>query len=42
VGAVANIQVIEILKILTGVGQTFHRKLLFMDFEKAVFETMRL
>jgi len=42
VGAVANIQVAEILKILTGVGQTLHRKLLFMDFEKAIFETMTL
>jgi molybdopterin/thiamine biosynthesis adenylyltransferase len=42
VGAVANIQVTEILKILTGIGQTLHRKLLFMDFEKAIFETMTL
>ena len=42
VDAVASIQVIEVLKILTGIGQTYHRKLLFMDFEKAIFETMTL
>ena len=42
VGAVASIQVVEVLKILTGIGQTYHRKLLFMDFEKAIFETMTL
>ena len=42
VGAVASIQVVEVLKILTGIGEPLHRRLLFMDFEKAICETMML
>ncbi|MBN1880932.1 MAG: HesA/MoeB/ThiF family protein [Deltaproteobacteria bacterium] len=42
VGAVASIQVIEVLKILTGIGEPLHKRLLFMDFEKAIFKEMTL